>query len=294
MPEVAGRSHLERIVPLYRLALEEAAVTPADLAAVAVTNRPGLVGCLLVGVSVAKTLALVQGIPLLGIDHLQAHVDAAFLAAPELRLPLVSLVASGGHTGLYRVDERARAYRMGRTLDDAAGEALDKAAAMLGLGYPGGPAIEEAARNGDARAADFPRGRRDSLDFSFSGLKTSLLYRLRGPGVVRPMPELSDDEKADLAASFQEAVFETLVRKLSRAAEDANARTVAIGGGVARNARLRQLVAEDAVLAARDLVFPPPALCSDNAAMIAGLGGYELQRGRRDSLDLEVFARSAT
>jgi N6-L-threonylcarbamoyladenine synthase len=294
VPEVAGRSHLDRVLPLVRRALAEASLTAADLDGIAVTYRPGLVGCLLVGVAVAKTLALVLDKPLVGVDHLQAHVDAAFLAAPDLELPLLCLVASGGHTNLYLVAERGKAERLGRTLDDAAGEALDKASAMLGLGYPGGPAIERAAAGGDRDAVAFKRSMlaKDSLDFSFSGLKTALLYELRGPGLTRAASPIEGKRRADYAASFQEAVMDTLVRKLMRAAEATQARTVAIGGGVARNGRLRALLAQDRVLRDRSLIFPPLDLCSDNAAMVAGLGGHLLGLGVRHDLDLEVEARS--
>jgi N6-L-threonylcarbamoyladenine synthase len=293
VPEVAGRSHLDRILPFYRSALAKAGLTADQLDAIAVTHRPGLIGCLLVGLSVAKTLALTLELPLIGVDHIQAHVDAAFLAEPESELPLLALVASGGHTSLYLVRERGHAERLGATRDDAAGEALDKAAAMLGLGYPGGPALERAAANGNRSAVTFKRVllAPDSLDFSFSGVKTALLYHLRGPGCVRPLPDLDKAARADLAASFQEAVMDTLVRKLALAAARTDARTVAIGGGVARNTRLRELLADDATLKGRHLVFPPLDLCSDNAAMIAGLGGYLLAQGKRDPLALEAVAK---
>ncbi len=293
VPEVAGRSHLDRIVGLVRRALDEANVDLASIEAIAVTNRPGLVGCLLVGVSVAKTLALLQNVPLLGIDHLQAHVDAAFLTKPNLELPLISLVASGGHTSLYHSESRGAARRIGSTLDDAAGEALDKAAHLLGLAYPGGPALETCALGGHRDAVRFKRGllNKESLDFSFSGMKTALLYHLRGPGLIRPMPKLTEAQRSDLAASFQEAVLETLVVKLVRAVRSVEATTLSIGGGVARNSRLRELIAADGTLGACDIVFPAPALCSDNAAMIAGLGGHALASGQRDTLALEVAAR---
>ena len=294
IPELAGRSHLERILPLLDEALERAGIQSADVDAIAVTNRPGLVGCLLVGISVAKTLALLLDKPLIGIDHLQAHVDAAFLADPDIELPLITLVASGGHTSIYACSERGHAERLGATRDDAAGEALDKAAALLGLGYPGGPALETCAKNGRRDAVRFKRTMlgKDSLDFSFSGLKTALLYHLRGPGLTRPMPELDDAQRADLAASFQEAVFDVLVTKLAQAARDHDARFVAIGGGVARNQRLREKLASHGELAARKLLFPPLDLCSDNGAMIAGLGALRHARGEHDTLDLEAYARS--
>ncbi len=295
VPEIAGRSHMERILPLVARALEEAETEPGNLDGIAVTHRPGLIGCLLVGLAVAKTLSLSLGIPLLGVDHVQAHVHAALMTEPDLPLPLLALIASGGHTCLFLVEEPGKALLIGGSLDDAAGEALDKAGAMLGLRYPGGPAIERAAEEGDPGRHDFPRGTlgRDSLDFSFSGLKTALLYELRGPGLIRPFPDLSGKARADYAASFQEAVVETLRIKLRRAAERLRPRSLAIGGGVARNRRLRRVLASDTVLGGLPLVLPPPELCSDNGAMIAGLGALRLARGERDGLDLEAFPRSA-
>lgn len=294
VPEIAGRSHLDKLPPLVQRALDQAGVAAEELDAIAVTHRPGLVGCLLVGLSVAKTVALVLGKPLLGIDHLQAHVDAAFLERDEaIELPLLALVASGGHTSLYLCRERGQAERVSRSRDDAAGEALDKAAAMLGLGYPGGPALERSAREGDRRAHSFKRGiirEEGSFDVSFSGMKTALLYKLRGPGLQRPMPELSDAERADYAASFQEAVVDTLVDRVRVARDHYGAKAVAIGGGVARNGRLREKLRE--ALEGTQLLFPDLAYCSDNAAMIAGLGAIRFREGQRDTLDLEAAPRS--
>lgn len=294
VPEVAGRSHMERILPLCEQALRDAGIEAQDLDVIAVTNRPGLIGCLLVGLSVAKSLSLALQIPLVGVDHLQAHVHAAFMTEPDLPLPLLALVASGGHTALYEVQEPGKAVKLGGTRDDAAGEALDKASAMLGLGYPGGPAIEKAAVGG---ARDRPRFKRslldkESLDFSFSGLKTALLYHLRGPGLQRPLPQLEGGEVTDLAASFQEAVMDTLVRKLSRAAKRIGARSISIGGGVARNQRLREMLDEAPELQALPRIFPPLDLCSDNGAMIAALGCHQFAQGRQDDLGLEAYARS--
>ncbi|MCA8972247.1 MAG: tRNA (adenosine(37)-N6)-threonylcarbamoyltransferase complex transferase subunit TsaD [Planctomycetes bacterium] len=293
VPEIAGRSHLDRIVPLMTRSLADASVRLEDIDVIAVTNRPGLVGCLLVGTSVAKTLALLASKPLIGIDHLQAHVDAAYLDRERpMPLPLLALVASGGHTSLYVSHERGVATCIARSRDDAAGEALDKAASMLGLGYPGGPAIERAAATGDPTAIEFKRGllRDGSLDMSFSGLKTALLYHLRGPGLERPFPELSDDERADLAASFQEAIVDTLVSRVRDARLRHAAEAISIGGGVARNRRLREKLAQ--ALGDVELIFPELDYCSDNAAMIAGLGAVEFARGTRDTLDLEVTART--
>jgi N6-L-threonylcarbamoyladenine synthase len=296
VPEVASRSHTERILGIVRRALDEAGVGPAELDAIAVTCRPGMIGSLLVGIAAAKALAFAFDKPLVGVDHVQAHLHAAFMSEPDLPTPCLSLIASGGHTALYRLDGPGRATRLGRTLDDAAGEALDKGAALLGLPYPGGPAIERAARDGDAGAVALPRPMigPDSLDFSFSGVKTALLYHLRGNGLTRPMPELDARQVADLAASYQLAVVETLVRKLRRAARlDPELRSLTIGGGVARNALLRERLGADRELGRLHRVFPPLELCTDNGAMIAGLGTHRWRdAGVVDGLELDAAATS--
>ncbi len=296
VPEIASRSHLQRILPIIRSALSEAHCRVEDLAAIAVTHRPGMIGSLLVGLSAAKSLALFFDKPLIGVDHIQAHLHAAFMCEPELPLPCLALVASGGHTALYRMAAPARSERIGRTRDDAAGEALDKAAALLGLPYPGGPSIQDSARSGDASSLRLPRPMLgpDSLDFSFSGLKTALLYHLRGSGLSRPMPELSADQVCDLAAAYQAAVVDILVKKLRRAAEQHAFASLAIGGGVARNVLLRQELTEDPVLSQLKQVFPEPALCSDNGAMIAGLGHELWRSGQASGLDLEAMATGQT
>lgn len=296
VPEVASRSHTERIVPIVRAALDEAGIGLDGLGAVAVTHRPGMIGCLLVGLAAGKAIAQLADVPLLGVDHVQAHVHTGLMVAPGLRLPSLALVASGGHTALYLLRAPLAAERLGTTRDDAAGEALDKGAALLGLGYPGGPAIERVGQGGDARAIDLPRSLLgpDSLDFSFSGLKTALLYHLRGPGAVRPMPELDEAQVRDLACSYQEAVVDVLVAKLRRAAERHDVRSLTIGGGVARNLRLRERLQQDPVLSQLELVLPPMALCSDNAAMIAALGSLQLAAGRVDGLDLDAVATPST
>jgi N6-L-threonylcarbamoyladenine synthase len=293
VPEIASRSHMQRILPTLREALARAGTTPAALDAVAVTHRPGMIGCLLVGVAAAKALCWRFHLPLVGVDHVQAHIHAAFMVAPDAPLPLLALVASGGHTALYRVDAPGDAVRIGATRDDAAGEALDKAAALLGLPYPGGPSIEEAARSGHAGAVAFPRAllAPDSLDFSFSGLKTALLNHLRQRGANGP-PEAPDT--ADLAASYQAAVVDALVTKLARAARASGARSLAIGGGVARNQRLRAAIAAHPELRALAPVFPPLELCSDNAAMVAGLGAFLLAQGLAADLGLDAFATART
>lgn len=296
VPEIASRSHTTRILPIVDTALADAGVHPTELDAIAVTNRPGMVGCLLVGLAAAKTLSWMFGKPLVGVDHVQAHLHAAFMTDPDLPLPSLALVASGGHTAMYRVDGPGATTLLGRTRDDAAGEALDKGAAVLGLPYPGGPSIEKAAVDGDPRSVKLPRSMldRDSLDFSFSGVKTALLYHLRGPGVTRPMPDLTPAQVADLAASFQQAVIETLVKKLRRAAEREAVKSISIGGGVARNLLLRRLLDEDPVLGGLHRVYPPLDLCSDNGAMIAGLGTHQLRQGQVDGLHLDAQATSRT
>ena len=219
VPEVASRSHTQRILGIVQQALADAGVEAPALDAIAVTCRPGMIGSLLVGLSAAKALSFWFDKPLVGVDHIEAHLHAAFMTEPGLPVPCLSLVASGGHTALYRMDGPGRSERLGRTIDDAAGEALDKGAALLGLPYPGGPSIETAAVGGDPQAVKLPRPMLagGSLDFSFSGMKTALLYHLRGPGLTRPMPELDAAQVRDLAASYQEAIVDTLVSKLRRA-----------------------------------------------------------------------------
>ncbi|MCK5945264.1 MAG: tRNA (adenosine(37)-N6)-threonylcarbamoyltransferase complex transferase subunit TsaD [Planctomycetes bacterium] len=295
VPEVASRSHTERILPIVRQALAEADVAPADLTAIAVTHRPGMVGCLLVGMAAAKALAWRFDKPLIGVDHVQAHVHTGLLAEPDMPLPALCLVASGGHTAMYRLSEPGRSERLGTTRDDAAGEALDKGAALLGLPYPGGPSIEAAGADADRTAHRFPRTLldKDSLDFSFSGLKTALLYTLEPPGQPKP-PAPTPQQVADLAASYQEAIVDVLIKKLRRAAERHDVRSLCIGGGVAKNLRLRERLAADPTLRELRLVLPPLSLCADNGAMIAGLGAILLARGETSPLDLDAVATAQT
>lgn len=293
VPEVASRSHTERILPIVAQALADAQTTPEQLDAIAVTHRPGMIGCLLVGMAAAKALAWRFHKPLVGVDHVQAHVHTGLLADPNMPLPALALVASGGHTAMYLLHEPGRSERLGTTRDDAAGEALDKGASLLGLPYPGGPSIEQAARGGDARAFDLPRTLLgpDSLDFSFSGLKTALLYTLRPQGSTATTIEPPTGQRlADLTASYQEAVVDVLVQKLRRAAERTPVRSLCIGGGVAKNRRLRERLAADRHLRTLQLVLPEPSLCADNGAMIAGLGTILFRAGVRDGLDLDVIA----
>lgn len=292
VPEVASRSHTERILPIVAQALQDAGVSPADLSAVAVTHRPGMIGCLLVGLAAAKALCWRFGKPLVGVDHVQAHVHTGFLADPTMPLPALALVASGGHTALYLVHAPGQTERLGTTRDDAAGEALDKGAALLGLPYPGGPSIQQAAVGGNPRAVPLPRTLLgpDSLDFSFSGLKTALLYTLRPQGSEAPAEVPTGDRRRDLACSYQEAVVDVLVTKLVRAAERYPVRALCIGGGVARNTRLRERLQQDRTLAALQLVLPHPNLCADNGAMIASLGSFWFRQGQFAPLDLDAVA----
>lgn len=264
VPEVASRAHLERMDGVVQAALVEAGVTLDDVGSVAVTVRPGLIGALLVGVSTAKALAYARSLSLVPVNHLEGHVAAAYLTDPTLEPPFVALIASGGHTALYYVSEGGMRL-LGETLDDAAGEALDKGARMLGLGFPGGPVLSKVAEGGDPGRHDFPVGLKgkSELDFSFSGLKTSLLYKLKAMNAEDVSREL-----VHLAAGYEAAVVEALVRKLLRAADLHDAPTMVVAGGVAANVPLRRRLEAEAARLGTGLVVPPPALCTDNAAMI--------------------------
>jgi N6-L-threonylcarbamoyladenine synthase len=266
VPELAARDHLERLPILLDLALHEARVQPSDLDLVAVTRGPGLVGCLLVGAGVGEGLAAAWSKPLTGVNHLWGHIYAAMLARPDLEPPLLGLVVSGAHSDLVRMPEHGRFEVIGRTRDDAAGEAFDKAARMLGLGFPGGPALDRLARRGDPRRRPLPKPSLPGLEYSFSGLKTALLYRLRDLGDT-----LTDQDRADLAAAFEQSVVESLLEKLDLALDQAPVSEVVVAGGVAANSLLRRRAAEVTAGRAR-LTMPPPELCTDNAAMIAAAG----------------------
>ncbi|QIN82303.1 tRNA (adenosine(37)-N6)-threonylcarbamoyltransferase complex transferase subunit TsaD [Rubrobacter tropicus] len=264
VPEVASRAHLERLDGVIEKALADAGTDLEGITGVAVTVRPGLIGALLVGVAAAKGIAYARRLPLVPVNHLEGHVAAAYLAQPDLEPPFVALIASGGHTALYSVNGEGMSL-LGETLDDAAGEALDKGARMLGLGFPGGPEISRAAANGDPARHEFPVGLRDknNLDFSFSGLKTSLLYKLKALD-----EDGAREELPHLAAGYEHAVVEALSRKLLRAAEAGDAQTVVVAGGVAANGLLRRTLEEECGRRGLRLVIPPPGLCTDNAAMI--------------------------
>ena len=266
VPELAARDHLERLPHLLDQALEKAAVQPADLDLVAVTRGPGLVGCLLVGVGVAEGLATAWSKPVTGVNHLWGHIYAAMLARPDLEPPLLGLVVSGAHSDLVRMAEHGRFEVIGRTRDDAAGEAFDKAARMLGLGFPGGPALDRLARSGNPKRQRLPQPSLAGLEYSFSGLKTALLYRLRDLG-----ESVTDQDRADLAAAFEQSVVESLLEKLDFALDEQPVAEVVVAGGVAANTLLRKRAAEVVGDRAR-LTMPPLDLCTDNAAMIAAAG----------------------
>jgi N6-L-threonylcarbamoyladenine synthase len=283
VPEIASRHHLELINAVIDDALTRAATSIESIELVAVTRGPGLVGALLVGLSCAKALAAARELPLAAVDHLHGHVAASFLDPDAFEPPFVSLLASGGHTLLAHVRDRGPDFEvLGQTLDDAAGEAFDKGARMLGLGYPGGPALERLARDGDPEAFTFPtaRGVR-GLDFSFAGLKTSLLYRIRDLDAVQ-----RERRRADLAASYQRAIIESLVWRVQQALSQTGLQRLAVGGGVAANGPLRERLAQLGV----DLDVPPPALCTDNAAMIASAARYVQALPYPDYLALDAYA----
>ncbi|MDQ6750266.1 MAG: tRNA (adenosine(37)-N6)-threonylcarbamoyltransferase complex transferase subunit TsaD [Actinomycetota bacterium] len=282
VPELASRHHVELVNPVVDDALARARVGWGEIDRIAVTQGPGLVGALLVGVQTAKALAAARRLPLAAIDHLQGHVSAAFLAPDPLEPPFVCLIASGGHTLLAEVRDRGSYRLLGQTLDDAAGEAFDKGARMLGLGYPGGPALERLAADGDPAAFQFPvAGGVRGLDFSFAGVKTSLLYRLRELG-----EEESERRRADLAASYQHAIVEALVVRVRRALEHTGLDRLALGGGVAANGLLRSRAGE----LAGEVHVPPRELCTDNAAMIAGAARFVQATPYPDYLGLDVYA----
>ncbi len=283
VPEIASRHHLELIGDVIDDALRTADISFEEVELVAVTRGPGLVGALLVGVATAKALAAALELPLVAVDHLHGHIAASFLGPEPFDPPFISLVASGGHTLLAEViDHGPNPRLLGQTLDDAAGEAFDKGARLLGLGYPGGPALERLARGGDPDAFSFPTGARlRGLDFSFAGLKTALLYRVRDLGVQE-----TTRRRADLAASYQHAIVEALAQRAERALAQTGIGRLAIGGGVAANGPLRERLARLGV----ELDFPPPELCTDNAAMIASAARFLEPVPHPQYLGLDVYA----
>ncbi|MBI5030360.1 MAG: tRNA (adenosine(37)-N6)-threonylcarbamoyltransferase complex transferase subunit TsaD [Chloroflexi bacterium] len=284
-PEIASREHVLKIVPVIEDTLKEAGIKFKDLAAVAVTHGPGLAGSLLVGVNTAKAISFANDLPLLGVNHLEGHVyanwlEAANMTVVEKQFPLIALIVSGGHSEIVLMRGHNDYQMLGHTLDDAAGEAFDKVARLLGLGYPGGPAIQKAAEDGDPNAFKLPRAwLRGTYDYSFSGLKTAALHLVQS-FKDKPLPV------ADIAASFQAAITDVLVEKTKQAAEEFGAKQILLAGGVAANKRLREQMVKRAD---RPVLIPPPKLCIDNGAMIASAAWWHLEKGERSGWDLDVL-----
>jgi N6-L-threonylcarbamoyladenine synthase len=285
VPEIASRIHITELVGIIDKALSVAGAKLDDLNGLAVTNGPGLVGCLLVGLSFVKSVHQARGIPYYGVNHLEGHIFAGYLEHKNLRTPHIALVASGGHSNLYLVEEWGRYRFLGATRDDAPGEAFDKISKLLGLGYPGGPAIEKASVGANRDFVKFPRAQmgKESYEFSFSGLKTAVSVFLQG----KPA-EFLETHRNDIAASFQEAVVDILVRKTIMAAEHFGLDQISVIGGVARNKRLRELFLERKE-EGTEIFFPSPELCTDNGAMIAACGSFHLARGERSDLELNAI-----
>ncbi|MCJ8328634.1 MAG: tRNA (adenosine(37)-N6)-threonylcarbamoyltransferase complex transferase subunit TsaD [Lentisphaeria bacterium] len=309
IPELAAREHLKSIGPVYEQALSEAQLTRDDIDAVSVTYNPGLLPALLVGLTFAKGLAATLDKPFIGISHFLAHVYGSFIGKQDIlensdSYPMIALVVSGGHTALILINEDGSARIVGQTLDDAAGEAFDKAAKILNLPYPGGPVIDKMSKSGNAQAVHFPRGLCPSpghnvkpenrLNFSFSGVKTALLYHIKGNSDLSKeivCPEFSESQLADIVASYQEAIVDALITKTFRACNDYDSKTVVVCGGVACNSRLREKMASAAAAAGLELVIAEPKYCTDNAAMIAGLAYYYLKEGQTSKFDLDAVPR---
>ena len=294
VPEIASRAHVESLYPVIKQAIEDSGLHANQIDAVAVANQPGLSIALTVGVTAAKTLAMMWEKPLIAVNHVHSHLQAAMMDANELALPAVALVVSGGHTSLYDCESALDLKLMGSTIDDAAGEAFDKVATILNLPYPGGPNIEKTAKNGNPKAIHFPRSMldKDSLDFSFSGLKTAVLYHCYGQDMKgqSQVSKMTQQEIADIAASFQAAVIDVLVKKTKRAAEKINAQTILLGGGVAANSALREALEKMAIATKRTLLVSPKKYCTDNAVMVASLAYYKYKAGMFADLTLEAKA----
>jgi len=290
VPELASRRHVESIVPIVKEALEMAELTLSEIDGIAVTQGPGLVGSLLVGLSFAKSLSFATGLPLVGVNHIEAHLSAIFLEEKPPRFPFIGLVVSGGHTSLFRVDGFGKYRRLGQTRDDAAGEAFDKVAKLLGLGYPGGPIIDELSKMGNPKAIRFPRASlgKNSFDFSFSGIKTAVVNYVKSHPAASE--GYSEAHIPDIVASFQEAVVEVLVKKTLQAAQHEQLKRIVLSGGVAANRLLREKTKEEASRQKLRVYIPSPFFCTDNAAMV-GVVGYEyLKRGIRADLSLNAFS----
>lgn len=289
VPELASRKHIEKIVPVVAEALSRAGIASTQLDGIAVTCGPGLVGALLVGLSFAKAFGYALGLPIVGIDHLQGHLISVFLEPDPPPFPFVALLVSGGHTNIEYVVSPTESCRMGQTRDDAAGEAFDKVAKLLGLGYPGGRVIEGLAEKGDPTRVRFPRAlmNNEAFDFSFSGIKTAVARYVRGEG------ESDSMEIEDVAAGFQEAVVDVLVHKAMSAVAEKGCRHLAVVGGVAANGRLRRRICEEASRDGIQVHMPGTALCSDNAAMIAAVGYHKLLAGEAAGLDLDAYSKTS-
>jgi N6-L-threonylcarbamoyladenine synthase len=277
VPEIASRAHVELLTPAVAQALVESGIDGRQLSAVAATVGPGLAGALLVGISAAKAYALAWGLPFIGVNHMEAHLYASFLEEPDLEPPLVVLLVSGGHTMLVAMDGHGRYRLLGTTVDDAVGEAFDKVARVMGLGYPGGPAIDRVALTGDPTAVKFPRAMPEGLDFSLSGLKTA---------VIRYVRENPETPVSDVAASFQAAVVDTLIAKTRRAVAEVGAKTVCIGGGVAANSLLRERMLDLATAEGLRCFLPSRVMCTDNAAMVAAAAWWRYQSDGPTPLDV--------
>ena len=296
VPEIASRAHIENIYPVISEAIEQAEVSKDDIDAIAAANQPGLTVALIVGVTAAKTLALMWEKPLIAINHLHAHLQSAILDKEYIQLPAVALIVSGGHTSLYDYRSPLEPKLLGATIDDAAGEAFDKVATILGLPYPGGPSIEKAAEKGNPTAIQFPRSllEPDSLDFSFSGIKTAVLYYCRGQDMKGEdkVGKMSKEEIADIAASFQAAVIDVLIKKTQRAVDRIGAKTVLVGGGVAANNELRRRLQTMCAnsIPPEKLLVAPKQYCTDNAVMVASLGYHKFKAKLFADLSLEPKA----
>lgn len=296
VPEIASRAHMEKIYPVVSKALMDAGLGMDDIDAVAIANQPGLVVSLIVGVTAAKTLAMMCSKPLISVNHVHAHLESAMLEAESLELPAVALIVSGGHTNLYNCKSALELELLGSTIDDAAGEAFDKVAQILHLPYPGGPSIERTAKMGNPKAVQFPRTMlgKDSLDFSFSGIKTAVLYHCNGQDMkaASQVDNMSEQEIADIAASFQQAVVDVLTKKTKMAAQRVGARSILLGGGVGANTALRESLEALAKKMKLNFLVAPKKYCTDNAVMVASLAYHKYNAGLFADLSLEAKSSS--